>query len=560
MGIRKTRRWWLMLGVALLAAPLLLLTGYLVLRPPAASPQASAADLKVHLHYLQRQDTAFDRLYFRTWSSLPPIVQDQLRTPVLAANERRVAADYLGRMGSAALPAVPALLKSLSDPAVHYSAETALLSMAWESVRQGNSDWVAPFVLTVLNDTNRPAWSDELRRAAHLVGVMGITTPPYLDALRRLAETGENMVQTEAVQVLGILGADMVRNGSPVPENLVASLGLAMESRNEMTRREALQAIGKIAVKSEVAETRILEALSRETSSSAFSQLVEAAVTMKVDSARLAAVLESVMKKPPVPTQPLNVPAGLSQYYRVDFTAAQSLWKVSPAAARRNLPFYLDHLDDNPSLLGILEEMKPAPADVIPRLTARIGSTPDEWICSLAETIWKISPENQEAIPRLHQVVEGANGSIRNRAAFTLWKIHGETNLALRVLIESLGDRTNRTSAARYLGEMGGLAHDAVPVLRGMIQETNNYVRTSAAFALWRINGETSQIVRMLTDGLKPSSPSDSIYSAQLLGRMGAAAQDALPALRRFAQQNPQWREMAARAIDQIEEGRREQR
>ena len=570
MRTKRSARWWLTFGCLIVAGLQVAVSGYLLLHPPGFPPQASAStsasDLELGLRYLQRQDSGFDKLYARTWPVLPGIVRDYLPRPVPAVSDRIAAATYLGKMGSAAAPAVPALLKAINDPAMHRTAETALLSIAADSLKDGDPGWVAPFVLSVLTDTKRAAWSDEIRQAAQLVSVLRLTNQPYLDALCRFAESGDQMTQMESVNALGTLGNDLVRNGKPIPENVIESLGVALESGNEMVRRDALQALGTIGAKSVLVEARILEALGRESSPTVLWQLVEAAMRMKVDSEKLAAVLEGVMKNPPVsppsvvvrPT--ISTPGLFPRSAGVDLAAAQHLWRVSPTAARRNLSFYLDHLNDHPGLWVALGEMKPAPSDAIPKLTARIASTSDEWISSLADTIWKISPENEEAIPRLHQIVEGSNSRAKNPAAFTLWKIRGETNLALRVLIESLTDRTNRTSAAHFLGEMGSAAREAIPLLRGMIQDTNSFVRTSAAFALWKINGETNQLIRMLTDGLTHSSPSDFIDSAQLFGRMGAAAQDAIPALRRFANVNPNWRTVADQAIDKIEADLREKR
>ena len=96
----------------------------------------------------------------------------------------------------------------------------------------------------------------------------------------------------------------------------------------------------------------------------------------------------------------------------------------------------------------------------------------------------------------------------------------------------------NRQQACQYLGTLGKSARDAAPALRKTLRNSTPPIRVPAAAALWKITGETETTVPVLLETLKSSSGNYTYLrpqAANLLGEMGPAVKSkALPTLRKF--------------------------
>ncbi|MFF7893172.1 HEAT repeat domain-containing protein [Streptomyces sp. NPDC007907] len=103
----------------------------------------------------------------------------------------------------------------------------------------------------------------------------------------------------------------------------------------------------------------------------------------------------------------------------------------------------------------------------------------------------------------------------------------------LRGMPDGLPRRAAVTDAAvRALGAFGGAAHEAVPVLRALL-ETDCAV--AAADALWSVTGDANAVLPVLTRELTDSGSGRRHRAAAVLGRLGPAARPALPGLRALA-------------------------
>jgi hypothetical protein len=144
-------------------------------------------------------------------------------------------------------------------------------------------------------------------------------------------------------------------------------------------------------------------------------------------------------------------------------------------------------------------------------------------------TLGLIGAEAKAAVPVLESCLE--DKEVRVDAAFALWRIDRQTNVALRILPEAI---LRNGDAAYELGMLGPAAMEVVPALINATAQSENNVRFSACDALWKIDPkQVAIIVGALTELLKdPRSGSYHLeLAAQLLGKIGPAAGNALPAL-----------------------------
>jgi HEAT repeat protein len=81
------------------------------------------------------------------------------------------------------------------------------------------------------------------------------------------------------------------------------------------------------------------------------------------------------------------------------------------------------------------------------------------------------------------------------------------------------------------LGDIGPNAKAAVPAIRSALKAQNGFVRASACVAFWKITAQVGPAVEPMVELLEKGNWSDKRQSATGLGRMGSAAEAAIPAL-----------------------------
>jgi HEAT repeat protein len=122
-----------------------------------------------------------------------------------------------------------------------------------------------------------------------------------------------------------------------------------------------------------------------------------------------------------------------------------------------------------------------------------------------------------------------------------------------------------REQACERLAEIGPAAAGAVPALEANLTHESHRVRIAAAETLWKITGDAESVVPVLVDFLDEeyvpsffawnvrSSVSDRIEVIELLGQMGPAARAALPELRNLTEHESfPLRRAAASAIEKL--------
>lgn len=132
-----------------------------------------------------------------------------------------------------------------------------------------------------------------------------------------------------------------------------------------------------------------------------------------------------------------------------------------------------------------------------------------------------IGPPAKAALPNIEMLMKDASKSCPHNAAFTYWKVSGDPDLPVSVMVDLLDNIDFQTETIELLGDMGPAAEKSVPALIDMLGSSEDHIREGAALSL---------------------------------GAMGPAAKAALPALRKM-NKDPDLliRSAAKRSITDIE-------
>jgi HEAT repeat protein len=150
-------------------------------------------------------------------------------------------------------------------------------------------------------------------------------------------------------------------------------------------------------------------------------------------------------------------------------------------------------------------------------------------------------------IPALiHKLPRGTGSSVAVRGL-----LRGLGPPALRALIDELSsaDAWRRGEAARVLGTFGPEARAALPALENLLRDEDLEARVPAAIAIWRIDGRTPEMARIVLEGLQTYGLDEE--AAACLREMGPDAGDVVPALVEILRDGkvPLWRAPAAVAL-----------
>jgi len=150
---------------------------------------------------------------------------------------------------------------------------------------------------------------------------------------------------------------------------------------------------------------------------------------------------------------------------------------------------------------------------------------------------------------------ESADADTRARAAEALWRVGGDPEEVVPVLIELLSAPDARRSAAAALGPIG-LPHAAGAVVR--IEEVLDgdvppRVRTTTAWALGRLGGEKRAVRELMAvAGNEDAETNTRRWSIYYLADLGADAEPALPLLVRIEKTGPPVLSLAAKWADLV--------
>ena len=135
-----------------------------------------------------------------------------------------------------------------------------------------------------------------------------------------------------------------------------------------------------------------------------------------------------------------------------------------------------------------------------------------------------------DPLPDLLRALRGPAPDARVKAAKALGRLGGLAHDALPKLVQTLADPEPavREAAAQAVGLMGP---DAVPHLIGMLSHEDKYVRRHAVWGLGKLGPAAAKAVPHLCASLKDPDPRTAGGAAQSLGALGEDAAAAVPDL-----------------------------
>jgi HEAT repeat protein len=121
--------------------------------------------------------------------------------------------------------------------------------------------------------------------------------------------------------------------------------------------------------------------------------------------------------------------------------------------------------------------------------------------------------------------------TVRVYTAIAIWKIEHNDAEVLPILEAGLQEEEApfRWAAAVFLGEMGSAATEAIPLLEQAVKSTDKETASCSVQALGQISPAT---VPILVETLGDPDPRMQISACVALGKLGAKAKRAVPALR----------------------------
>jgi hypothetical protein len=145
-----------------------------------------------------------------------------------------------------------------------------------------------------------------------------------------------------------------------------------------------------------------------------------------------------------------------------------------------------------------------------------------------------IGPAAVDAVPAVRYLLDDGKPETEIAAASTLFKITGDPEASLPVLVRHLdGDAHQIRSAAEAIAEIGPAASSAVPKLQELAHggRAEQWTNLEVARALWRTAGDSATAVPLLT-ALWKDNPYTRRTIAKCLAEMGQAAAPAVPLIR----------------------------
>lgn len=238
--------------------------------------------------------------------------------------------------------------------------------------------------------------------------------------------------------------------------------------------------------------------------------------------------------------------------------AAEVLGQMGPAA-QPAVPALLEALRDKEGIVCRAAAKALVNISSSPEVVSALIDCLEDSDCAAPTTILEslllIAPPEQ-ARPALIGALEHEKEQVCTAAAEALGEI-GPLPGVVPALVECLQDSQcpARREVVHSLGQIGAPAQEAVPALQAATEEEDELVRLAAAKALWQITQQPEPALTMAIEVLKDEGCGSSRgWAAELVGDMGAAAQEAVPVLREvLSDEECPSREAIEEALQKIE-------
>ncbi|WP_033442411.1 HEAT repeat domain-containing protein [Saccharothrix sp. NRRL B-16314] len=148
---------------------------------------------------------------------------------------------------------------------------------------------------------------------------------------------------------------------------------------------------------------------------------------------------------------------------------------------------------------------------------------------SALESLGALGPRAAEAVPALRGLLDDPNTSVAVAAATALWRVDGDADRVRSTLARHL----DNVHAVAALGELGEAAEPHLPALRALLTKPDDYgwTRLHVAEALWRLTGDADTVLPLLT-AVWTVNAHTRRAAVRCMADMGPAAAPAAPLLR----------------------------
>jgi HEAT repeat protein len=345
-------------------------------------------------------------------------------------------------------------------------------------------------------------------QAIDRLGERGEATPEILEALGVQLKDTSAAVRAHAAHATGHLG--------PAARPLIARLAPLLVDTDATVRRTAIRSWARIRPDPEVSIPLLAKVLK------------EADPTVRTEALDILAEIG----KPAVPMLKKAL-----QHEATAYWACLVLGEIGPDAAEA-VPALADVLADanRPEVRReaalALGSIGPAAATAVPALRDALGQGEPAVVAAAAYALGQIGPRAKPAVPALEKCAESLDLLLRTISMWSLTKIEPQNETrrlnTVSLLAAALGSRQTRVrrAAARGLADLKPPVALVLPGVREAMRSADMETAANAAEALGSL-GEPA--VPALVDALKIERIRPSV--ARILGRLGPAAKQAVPAL-----------------------------
>jgi HEAT repeat protein len=440
---------------------------------------------------------------------------------------RREAGHLLEKLGHAAKPALPELIKALDDPDKQvWTNAFAAISAIGPDAADAIPRLVDAMDMRKGSDSRQRDKAQKLMRAAHALASIGDAARPALIEALKANDTG---MRLGAVKALGETGA---RSRNAIPA-LIENLGHTDEElRTEVI--ETLALIGKEAVAPLAKSLTWPDARLRSGSARALAAIGTAAaeagpallaqLQTEKENNVLAAILTALPRVglPQEQVVPPLVKALRNGDKEIQSAALNGLLAIRPAE-KVVVPALTVLLMD--SQAGIPERaalalgrLGPAARPAVPKLVL-LAQKNEAARSALTEI-------GGPAVPELLRQIEKAPAASLNRDHWVIKLLAGIGGAGIPELAKALDSpaASVRVAALGTLNELGEQARDARPQVLKLTTDADPFVRATALSALVSMATDTGGTLKKVEAAMSDSSPVVRLAGATAAGALGPSA------------------------------------
>jgi HEAT repeat protein len=116
-----------------------------------------------------------------------------------------------------------------------------------------------------------------------------------------------------------------------------------------------------------------------------------------------------------------------------------------------------------------------------------------------------MGPSAAPTLPAIREQIDDPDSDIQPYGAMAIWKIEGNSEEAVRLLLQFVRDPTYEVASLELMGEMGAAAAPAVDYLISRVDDEDDAIRDLVVVALGRIGGD--KVVPAIKSRLEDPSP-----------------------------------------------------